>query len=173
MSKRPPRHYWCACILNKLFNHWEPYADVVQELYQKALAGELTIVTSTMSLVEVNGGRTGTDEVRARIRQLFRAGTSTLEIIEVDRDVAEKAGTWAAAGTLKSVDAVHLATALLVKCDEMVTTDDRLLTCASWAEIPIHPPRLIGQGTVIPIGTDLSGVQRPIVQLPTTREAPQ
>jgi len=65
-------------------------------------------------------------------------------VVEVDQDVAERAAALAFAGALRSLDALHLASALLLpRADLCVATwDRRLSNAARDHELRVLPDRL-------------------------------
>jgi len=65
-------------------------------------------------------------------------------IVEVDQDLVERAASFAATGDLRSLDALHLASALLLpRADVCVATWDRRLSSAARDQgLRVLPERL-------------------------------
>ncbi len=65
-------------------------------------------------------------------------------VIEVDQDLVERASVLAAGRQLKSLDALHLASALLLPMDDLVmaTWDRRLRTAAGAERLDVLPDSL-------------------------------
>jgi predicted nucleic acid-binding protein len=65
---------------------------------------------------------------------------STIEIVELDRQIAERAASIGPA-SLRTLDAIHIATALqLGALDAFVTYDDRLAEAARLLGLPVIRP---------------------------------
>jgi predicted nucleic acid-binding protein len=65
-------------------------------------------------------------------------------VVEVDQDLAERAASLALAGALRSLDALHLAAALLLPRSELcvATWDRRLSNAAREQRLRVLPDRL-------------------------------
>jgi predicted nucleic acid-binding protein len=105
---------------------------VVRERESNALAAWLepveTVASSELAAVEVHRAarvaNPGPDSSRRAVRVL-----DSCLLVEVGRDVIELAATLAAV-RLRSLDAIHLATALRVRPDRFVAYDERLAEAA-------------------------------------------
>jgi hypothetical protein len=62
-----------------------------------------------------------------------------LELIDVDTDVIERARRLVDA-RLRALDGIHLASALLIRAEEVIAYDRRLLQAAARAGLPISSP---------------------------------
>jgi predicted nucleic acid-binding protein len=127
-----PRVYADSSALVKL---------IVREAESGALAHHLTrarILTSELAVVEVSRAERIAGPTAGRI------GTTALllerlELVAVTRDVLRRAADLAS-GSVRSLDAVHLATALDVEPDELVAYDGRLLAAAAEAGLTVSSP---------------------------------
>jgi len=97
-------------------------------------------VTSALARVEVvravqSGGAPTVAKAR---RQLAR-----MHYVNLDQALLESAATVAAGTLLRSLDAIHLASALLVGADlrAVVTYDQRMADAASALGLPLEAPR--------------------------------
>jgi predicted nucleic acid-binding protein len=96
-------------------------------------------LTSRLSAVEVTRAVR-----RAARRRLIERATAVLEVVafvELDAEVAELAGTLKPS-VLRSLDAIHLASALAVGADigTFVTYDNRLAEAAGAAGLDVRAP---------------------------------
>jgi len=103
----------------------EGLTEIVREIDSK----KAILITSAISLTEVLEGDL-TDEQRRRYELSLKRPTTVIQ--NLDRRVSEVAGEvrsyYRQKGIkLKSPDAVHLATALMLKVDELHTFDQGLL----------------------------------------------
>ena len=94
-----------------------PYVGLLRPLWQGAAAGVHSLVTSSVSLLEVLVGpfKTGDATLEADYRRLL-IGTSDLRSIPISNAVLEEAAHLRASTDLKTPDAIHAATALLESC---------------------------------------------------------
>ena len=124
---------------------------LAQSVLERALRGEVELVTSAYTIVEVNGGQSmaADPELRARVSALFRY--PWLEIVEVDRLIAERAREliWQvrdSGSPLKNDDMIHLASALDQGCDKLLTWDAKhLIPLSGSSGIQIEPPQADGR----------------------------
>jgi uncharacterized protein len=74
----------------------------------------------------------------------FRTEWGSFNVIELDQPLAESAAELASTSDLRSLDAIHLAAALLLPRDEVAiaTWDRRQRDAARAVEIPLVPERL-------------------------------
>jgi predicted nucleic acid-binding protein len=114
---------------------------IVREPESGVLARHLAhtrVLTSELALVEVSGAEKVADPSSSRI------GTAALllervELVAVTRDVLRLAAGLASR-SVRSLDAVHLATALDVEPDEFVAYDRRLLEAAAEVGLTVASP---------------------------------
>ena len=103
------------------------YPQVVA-LFGRLAAGQLTAVTSMLTLAEVLVGplRSGNGRIRAGYERQITSGR-VLTVIEPDRDVLIRAALFRARSPrVKLPDAIHVATAELAGCDVMLTNDAKI-----------------------------------------------
>ena len=107
----------------------EGFPDFAQELatlFQAIDQGQLTAVTSELSLSEVlvkpiqNG-----NAAQQNIYKQAISSTSILQVVPVQRDVLIEAARLRATVNLKLPDAIHAATAIATQCSTFVTNDHR------------------------------------------------
>ena len=102
------------------------FAQELATLFQAIDQGQLTAVTSELSLSEVlvkpiqNGNMAQQDIYKQAL-----SSTSTLRVVPVQRDVLIEAATLRAAVNLKLPDAIHAATAIATQCSTFLTNDQR------------------------------------------------
>lgn len=108
-----------------------PLADAVAHRVNTAAAagvGSVVLLTETLALGD-------STPHGARLREIL----SALVLVPVDADIARVASALRATYRLKTPDALHLATAIVVGADRFVTCNRRDFTTAI-AEIPIMFP---------------------------------
>lgn len=105
----------------------EPFAEALMPLWQAIARGELTAATSELTWLEVlvRPLREGDHERLEEFRQALshpqlRVQPITLQILRAAADLR------AARATLRTPDAIHLATALAAGCATFLTNDLRL-----------------------------------------------
>jgi predicted nucleic acid-binding protein len=135
--------FWDSSALLKLLFE-EPGTDLAVGLWDES-AG---VVASRLSVPEVSaaiaaaerGGRI--DGARARVARAERLRyLAALDVVEVSADLAANAAALAVRHALSGADAVHLATALTLRHDELVvaTWDGRLATAAAAEGLSVMP----------------------------------
>jgi predicted nucleic acid-binding protein len=143
----------------------------IQNCLKAARAGEIQVITSTLTVAEVRRGQAApTDELKRLIRSVLTSGR-VVTLAEMTLNIAERARDleWDDGINLKGADAIHVATALTVSCKEFFTTDRnkgplkytsqlsalglRVITASNTA---LLPPDYIQMKL-----TDLSGSQKP------------
>jgi len=74
----------------------------------------------------------------------FRTEWASFDVIELDQPLAESAATLARTSDLRSLDAIHLAAALLLPRDDLTfaTWDRRQREAAAAERLPVVPDRL-------------------------------
>lgn len=120
--------YWDACIFLHLFRETPEYIDALRHNLGQATSEECVIATSSVTLAEVykvpGEGVLPLDQ-RKLILGFFK--NPYVEMWQADRGVCEKAhyimNDW---GTLKPMDAIHVATALAAEAHIMLTTDKKM-----------------------------------------------
>ena len=101
----------------------EPYRALLNPMWQAAQEGQVTVVSSGLTVVEslVKPLRDGNEEIEAQYREVFEA--SVFGILDMPLAVFELAAQIRANAQLKMADALHAATALHAGCDLFVTND--------------------------------------------------
>jgi predicted nucleic acid-binding protein len=122
--------YWDACIylawLKGETEHGQSVIDGLAEAAEENWNARLTIVTSTITFVEVLSATLTADQ-EAKFRHLFRKQDHSAR--DVDPPVAMKARDFRCgfldpdSKRLATADAIHLATASIFKVDEFWTLD--------------------------------------------------
>jgi uncharacterized protein len=117
---------------------------VIDEPESAALEGYLTgdaaLATSRIALVEVPRATTlanPSEEVRGETGRLLRACLLVAVGDRVLRNAAEITSR-----ELRTLDAIHLATALYIEADELITYDRRLLSAAATHGVAAVAPGL-------------------------------
>lgn len=91
------------------------------ELFERQAAGSLRFAITTIGLAEVlSGPLAAGDEILAR---RYRAVLGQWDVVALDADIAEGAARLRASLGLKLVDAVHVASAIAIGADALVTHD--------------------------------------------------
>ena len=103
------------------------YLPIVRPVFAAIAAGKLPAVTSGLTLLEtlVQPYRVGNAVLAERYEALLTRSRG-LHLVEITRAVCRVAAHLRAAHTLKTPDALHLATALLAKCPVFLTNDREL-----------------------------------------------
>jgi len=121
MANVPRRLYWDACVFLSYINRHPGRIGTLDKLMADGAKGELEILTSTISNVEVAYGiqeqtqKALDPAVEANIDKLWNA-TSFIKLVEFHALIAQRARTLMRDGIpygwkLKPGDAIHLATA--------------------------------------------------------------
>jgi predicted nucleic acid-binding protein len=135
MATNSSRIYMCACcfidyVKHTLGQQLEPGRDeevwYIKALLDAAADKEIEVYTSTISIAECT--HVGEEQISEEVKELFeRLLTSGrhVTLIEPDVFVAEDARDlrWKHDIPLSGADAMHVASALSVKCQEFLTTD--------------------------------------------------
>jgi predicted nucleic acid-binding protein len=94
-------------------------------------------VTSRIGMIETRRAANRRNHAPAYLTSFLRS----ISVLELDHDVAERAASAAPVG-LRTLDAIHLATALAIgsELDAFVTYDDRLAEAARAIGLPVVRP---------------------------------
>ncbi|GBC94271.1 hypothetical protein HRbin16_00052 [bacterium HR16] len=145
-SDNKPRYYWdTCCFIHVLDVHSRKRAAqdeqaqqmvfFLEQAFREAVEGKVQLVTAELLLAEI----LPVDDDHKNFLKQVKA-CPYIELLAVSRQVFELAGRLRAEwrthsrSDLKTPDAVHIATALLFKPDEMWTTDDRILKLCNPSE---------------------------------------
>ncbi|BAK43390.1 PIN domain-containing protein [Eggerthella sp. YY7918] len=138
--------YWDACCFIDYLEGNERGRQV-RGVLEKAQNGELVIVTSVLSLIEVLGDKDASEKERQKIKEAMRPQCG-IQLVDLTRHLAESARefVWQYSYHKHSKDAVHLATALYVTkyqtIDEIHSFDNDLLKLDGRVGIRIVQPSL-------------------------------
>ena len=101
----------------------EPYRALLEPMWQQANAGQFTIVSSELAILEtlVKPIRENDTVVERLFDELFDSKEVTL--IPATRQLWEEAARLRATTSLKTADALHAATALRTGCELFITND--------------------------------------------------
>lgn len=134
-----PRYYWDTCCFIHVLDIQSRRRAIqneqaqqmilfLEQVFRDAVEGRLKLVTAELLLAEI---LPLDDDHRNFLKQV--KACPHIELIAVSRQAWELAGQLRAEwrmnrrSDLKTPDAIHIATAILFKPDEMWTTDDRIL----------------------------------------------
>jgi predicted nucleic acid-binding protein len=103
------------------------FQPILSELFTQNDLGYFSFVTSTITLLEVQvlPLRSGRDDIAANYRRLLTESTS-IEIIDLTKDIATTAARLRAKYSLKTPDSIQIATAIEYNADFFLTNDLRL-----------------------------------------------
>lgn len=99
--------------------------QIAQNILDDASRGRWAILTSTLTIVEVFKKRnhpTLTEMEEQKIDAFFKH--EYIKLVTLDRQVAEHARKLARVYNLRPIDAVHLASAIRTKADQLLTWDN-------------------------------------------------
>jgi predicted nucleic acid-binding protein len=107
------------------------YVDAIRPLFEAADRGEVRLVTSAITLLEVLviPYRAG-DVVLARRYEDFLSGSRGLTLVELGRPILRAAAHLRATHGIRTPDAIQLAAALTERCGSFLTNDRRLPSLA-------------------------------------------
>lgn len=116
----------------------------LKELLNAAFDGEIESLTATLSIAECAHAKGDiSDDVKTLFKKFLTSGRYVL-LIQDSVLVAERARNlrWVHGLALSGADAIHIASALELKCDEFLTWDERLLAKATELEALALPVRV-------------------------------
>jgi predicted nucleic acid-binding protein len=99
------------------------YYSLLQPLWSKFYTGEIQIISSELTLMEVLvlPLRNGNNFLVADYEQLLLS--SSIQLIPISQSILRQAANLRATSNLKTPDAIHAATALSVSCQQFITHD--------------------------------------------------
>jgi predicted nucleic acid-binding protein len=161
MPDDTPRTYWDACVLLSYINGIPERVPTIDELLRQSRAGDIELLTSAISQVEVAFAASEKDQqildphVEQAIVGLWAPG-APIKAVEFYELIADRArslmrqGISQGWGSLKPADAIHIATAQQLGVGEFHTYDSHLLGWSGTAGFPIVEPHtaqgLLGTG---------------------------
>ncbi len=152
MPDEPRRVYWDANVPLSYLNGVAERMPTIDELFRQARAGEIELVTSAVSRVEVAFARSEEqagaldEQAEAAIDALWLPG-SPIKTVEFYDLIGSKAralirrGVSQGWGKLKPMDAIHLATAQQMAVAEFHTYCDRLKKWTNALGFPVTEPQ--------------------------------
>jgi len=120
--------YWDSDAFLRWLQEEAGKVELCEGTIERAKAGEIVIVTSTLTLAEVlwmRGGPRVPEEKADKVRRFFRH--SYIRLWTVTRSIAEDAQDLVWKYSIRPKDAIHVATALAAKCNALETFDEGLL----------------------------------------------
>jgi predicted nucleic acid-binding protein len=118
--------YWDSCMFIDLMQQTPGRYDRCNYQHERAKAGELLIVTSTVTLAEVtriHAAGVVSDELSQKILDYFE--NEYIVVRQLDRAIAIESHKLCRAHNLIHLDAIHLATALEMKVAVLYTFDSK------------------------------------------------
>ena len=124
--------------------------EIAQHIMDDASTGRWPVFSSTFTLAEVIKDRRRpmlTPDEEKRISDFFKH--DYIKLVTLDREVAELARKFARVYNLRPADAVHLASAVKVKAEELLTWDSGNFPINQTVEgVAIKLPYWFGQTTM-------------------------
>jgi predicted nucleic acid-binding protein len=156
-GNNPKRSYWDSSVFLAWINGEEDRADIVSGLFESARRGEITVVTSVLTITEVayataeTASATLSAEVLGRIDALWDP-PSPVRLAEFHRLIAANARNLMRLALpdgrrLKPPDAIHMSTAVRTQCQEILTYDPKWAAYAGTLGVRIDKP----MSAVIPL----------------------
>lgn len=121
-----------------------PYAQDLAHVLAAADEARLLIVTSTLLPLEVLGGDSRQRTAASAERALQALGRSSVVQVAPGRRVVLGARDLRLRHNLKSMDALHLASAAAGAADAFLTNDDQLVALGQYRGVPIIRPSWYG-----------------------------
>ena len=116
---------------------------VIEEPESKALerhlAGATVLATSRIALIEV-GRATALANPSPEVREEAGLLLSSCMLVDVS-DALVRAAAGLATRSVRTLDALHLASALRIEADQLVAYDQRLLEAAAESGLAVASPR--------------------------------
>ena len=102
------------------------YINAIAPFFEAIEHGEITIITSIVTLLEVlvHPTKSGNADLAKKYRELLFK-TKGIKTIDVTQEVAEEAARLRASYNIRTPDAIHVATAIKAGADFILTNDIR------------------------------------------------
>ena len=115
--------YLDACGFIYSAERIEPYRTLLEPVWRRASTGQLSIVTSELSVMEtiVKPLRDGDEALQRLFRDLL--SSSEVQLVAANRALWEAAAAIRAATNLRTPDALHAATSIQERCPLFITND--------------------------------------------------
>lgn len=144
------RVYWDSCVFLSYVNGTADRLNDINAFLERASNGEIEVLTSTISIVEVAFAKVEQDrkaldpEIDEKIATLWAPG-SGVKLVEFYALIADEAKALMRSGlakgwSLKPIDAIHLATAKRMSVPEFHTYDETLFRYAQELGFAISRP---------------------------------
>ena len=103
----------------------DPYRGILDTLWQAVSAGQFTVITSELTLLEVlvKPLKVGDAATAARFRTVLQRSPD-VRMLPITQSILEEAANLRATMSFKTPDALHAATALLHDCELFVSNDN-------------------------------------------------
>ena len=103
------------------------YLGIVRPFFEAMAAGEFSVVTSVVTLLEVlvHPFRYGDAKLAQQYRDIL-VNSKNLTIVQLSRDIAEEAARLRASYNIRTPDAIQMATAICLGASCFLTNDARL-----------------------------------------------
>lgn len=121
-----------------------PYAADLKEVLLAADRAELVVVVSVLMPLEVLGGNHDSRTAESAERALLALNRSTVARVAVTTRVVAEARELRLRHGLKSVDALHVASAAAGRADAFLTNDSKVLSLRQHRGVPIIKPQWPG-----------------------------
>lgn len=121
-----------------------PYAADLKEVLLAADRGQLVVVVSALMPLEVLGGNHDSRTAETAERALSALSRSTVRRVAANARVVADARELRIRHRLKSMDALHLASAAAGGADAFLTNDDGILAIGQHRAVPIIKPEWPG-----------------------------
>jgi predicted nucleic acid-binding protein len=148
-----PARYWDACTFLGWLSEEPDKVDECRGVIHQAEAGNVLIVTSSLTLVEViklKGEKSLAEEYEPTIREFFKH--AWIVVRQLDRFIAEDARQFVWRHGFDPKDSVHVATALRSGVKRLDTFDDELISRSGLVgDLVIGRPHLDEQLAFAPI----------------------
>ena len=152
MPDEASRIYWDSNVLLSYINDHPDRVPIIEELFRQARAGDIELFTSAVSRVEVAFAAAEKAEgsldttVEEQIDTLWAPGSpvKTVEFYDLIGDRARalmRQGIAQGWGSLKPIDAIHLATAQQMAVAEFHTYCERLQAWSGHLGFPVTEPQ--------------------------------
>jgi predicted nucleic acid-binding protein len=125
----------------------------LKELLNASFDGEIEVLTATLSIAECAHAKGDvSDDVKSLFKRFLTSGRYIL-LVQDSILVAERARNlrWVHGLALSGADAIHIASALELKCDEFLTWDNKLHANVTALEALTLPVRFPHDTTCLPM----------------------
>lgn len=143
-ASKPRRIYFDANVFLAYISDEPDRADIVQSILAEGARGEIEIITSVVTIAEVAYGaeesQTGLNEEGEKAIDELWLPKSPVTLVDVSETLSRKSRSIIRAAKsdgvrgVRSVDALHLASAQIHQCDVIFTYEDEK-TRARWQQL--------------------------------------